>query len=76
MALLTVNQSFYQFSRDWSGSLQSLGRQEVAQHSEDWHFNSLLYTDVLLQLLLSLFYIWRAWGGFVVVPIPSAFKIL
>lgn len=67
---------FTQFSKDWNGSLWSLRREEVTHHSADWHFNSLLYSDVLLQLLLSLFFIWRVWGGFVVVPIPSAFKTL
>lgn len=67
---------FTQFSKDWNGSLWSLRREEVADHSADWHFNSLLYSDVLLQLLLSLFYIWRVWGDFIVIPIPSAFKTL
>lgn len=65
---------FTQFSKDWNGSLWSLRREEVTNHSADWHFNSLLYSDVLLQLLLSLFCIWRMWGGFIVIPIPSAFK--
>lgn len=67
---------FTQFSKDWNGSLWSLRREEVADHSADWHFNSLLHGDVLLQLLFSLFYICRAWGGFIVIPIPSAFKTL
>lgn len=65
---------FTQCSKDWNGSLWSLRREEVTNHSADWHFNSLLYSDVLLQLLLSLFCIWRMWGGFIVTPIPSAFK--
>lgn len=67
---------FTQFSKDWNGSLWSLRREEVTNHSADWHFNSLLYSDVLLQLLLSLFYIWRVWGGFIVILIPSTFKTL
>lgn len=67
---------FTQFSKDWNGSLWSPRREEVTDHSADWHFNSLLYSDVLLQLLLSLFYIWRVLGGFIVIPIPSAFKTL
>lgn len=65
---------FTQFSKDWNESLWPLRREEVTNHSADWHFNSLLYSDVLLQLLLSLFCIWRMWGGFIVILIPSAFK--
>ena len=75
MALLIVNQSFLHSSlRIEMKSLWPLRREEVTNHSADWHFNGLLYSDVLLQLLLSLFRIWRMWGGFIVIPIPSAFK--
>lgn len=75
MALLIVNQSFLHSSLRIEMGLCGLsGGEEVTNYSADWHFNSLLYSDVLLQLLLSLFCIWRMWGGFIVTPIPSAFK--
>lgn len=55
---------FIQFSKDWNGSLWSLRREEVTDHSAAWHFNSLLYSDVLLQLLLSLFLYLESVGRF------------